>query len=140
MTARCRMWRRDGKTTEDGQSFVRTRIDDEEYTDFRETRLFDQRCPLCAVRVRISTGVVLEEIEAVHCDDKVLLPGQPLANLADEFFVLKKNLRGGFDVELKAKPALFGPQSHSQRPVANLQSHVFQRHEREDVRHPRSGR
>ncbi|GIY23630.1 speckle-type POZ protein-like [Caerostris extrusa] len=62
---------------------------------------------------RFSTGVVLEEIEAVHYGDKDFIPEQPLANLADELSVLKKNLGSSFeegfmgDVKLKAKTCSF---------------------------------
>ncbi|GIX99917.1 TD and POZ domain-containing protein 1 [Caerostris extrusa] len=60
-----------------------------------------------------STGVVLGEIEAVHCNDKDSIPEQSIANLADELFVLKVNLRSSFeegfmsDVKLKAKTCSF---------------------------------
>ncbi|GIY53101.1 TD and POZ domain-containing protein 1 [Caerostris extrusa] len=60
-----------------------------------------------------STGVILEEIETVHYGDKDFIPEQPLANLADELSVLKKNLGSSFeegfmsDVKLKTKTCSF---------------------------------
>ncbi|GIY28836.1 hypothetical protein CEXT_129561 [Caerostris extrusa] len=60
-----------------------------------------------------STGVVVQEIEAARYGHKDSIPGQPLANLANELSVLKKNLRSsleeGFmsDVKLKAKTCSF---------------------------------
>ncbi|GIY03992.1 TD and POZ domain-containing protein 3 [Caerostris extrusa] len=60
-----------------------------------------------------STGVVVQEIEEARYDDKDSIPERPLANLADELSVLKKNLRSSFeegfmsDVKLKAKTCSF---------------------------------
>ncbi|GIX99915.1 TD and POZ domain-containing protein 4 [Caerostris extrusa] len=201
LTARCRMWRSDGKTPENGRMYARTHlgvearsavwnIDEfsllEPWQKFEKVLHFkltavDQKIKMATIQLSLldnagdktecvkgevwfnapenlhrqlslmsqvtrnrlmaakdvylpndvlsvmcectfSTGVVLEEIEAVRYGDKASIPEKPLANLADELSVLKISETQLFnDVKLKTKTYSFP----AHKAILSARSPVF---------------